>query len=258
MNRTWRLLAAPLFLALACRTTSNVVQSGNDAGNNDGNAEIVARDLAILRKATRPFQNLDSAVAAGYPRTVADCLVHEHHGAMGYHHSNRALADAKVETDRPEILLYERLPNGDYRLNGVEYIVPYRAWSRDSAPPIAFGQKMRREDNLQLWYLHVWAWTENRDGLFANFNPAVRCPDSTKKVFRPSPPESAPHQPANRPTSQPANRPTGQSLASRDGLQRFPARHGLLDFDIHRREALPRGDDSRAVAQERSVGQRGV
>ena len=185
MNRTRRLLlAAPLLLALGCRTTANVVQSGT-------NGDIVAADLAILRHATRPFQNIDSAVAAGYPRTVGACLVHEEHGAMGYHHSNPALADARVEINRPEILLYERLPSGAYRLNGVEYIVPYRAWSRDSVPPVAFGQKMRHEDNLQLWYLHVWAWTENPDGLFANFNPSVQCPDSAKRVFRPNPPISA-------------------------------------------------------------------
>src|SRR4051812_26738137 len=39
-----------------------------------------------------------SAVAAGYPRTVADCLVHEHHGAMGYHHVNRAYLSPTLST----------------------------------------------------------------------------------------------------------------------------------------------------------------
>lgn len=29
-------------------------------------------------------------VAVGYPRTVADCLLDQHHGAMGYHHVNRS------------------------------------------------------------------------------------------------------------------------------------------------------------------------
>jgi hypothetical protein len=141
--------------------------------------------LDALRAATRRFQNLDSAAAAGYVRDVADCVVHEHHGAMGYHHANRALNDAKVETEHPEILLYERTPDGVYRLNGVEYIVPYRAWPRDSIPPIALGQRMKHEDNLQIWYLHVWAWTDNTDGLFADFNPSVQCPASASKVFRP-------------------------------------------------------------------------
>lgn len=141
--------------------------------------------LARLRAATRPFKNLDAAVAAGYVRDVPDCLVHEHHGAMGYHHINRALADATVDVEHPEILLYERLPGGEYRLNGVEFIVPYRAWPRDSTPPVLMGRTLKHEDHLNLWYMHVWAWTENADGLFADFNPAVRCPDSARKVFMP-------------------------------------------------------------------------
>lgn len=145
----------------------------------------VADGLARLREATRPFHSLDSAVAAGYVRDVPDCLVHEHHGAMGYHHVNRALADAKADVEHPEILLYERLPNGDYRLNGVEFIVPYRAWPRDSTPPVLMGQRLKHEDNLNIWYLHVWAWSDNADGLFADFNPAVQCPESARKVFTP-------------------------------------------------------------------------
>src|SRR5687767_7630982 len=72
----------------------------------------VTQSLTRLRDATRPFHTLDSAVASGYPREVRDCLVHEHHGAMGYHHANRGYADAKLELERPEILLYQRMPDG--------------------------------------------------------------------------------------------------------------------------------------------------
>src|SRR4029078_5435859 len=97
-----------------------------------------------LRSATRKFQTLDSAVAAGYPRDVAACLVHEHHGAMGYHHSNPALADAKVDLERPEILLYERMPNGEYRLNGVEFIVPYRPLAPPSVPHTGPGTRVEQ------------------------------------------------------------------------------------------------------------------
>ena len=139
--------------------------------------------ITRLRGATRPYLVLDSAVAAGYAPKVAACLVHEHHGAMGYHHTNPALTDAKVEIERPEILLYERMADGAYRLNGVEYIVPYRAWPRDSAPPMLMGMKMKREDNLKIWFMHAWAWRENADGMFADFNPNVRCP-ADSRVFK--------------------------------------------------------------------------
>ena len=138
-----------------------------------------------LRDATRKFQTLDSAVAAGYPREVRDCLVHEHHGAMGYHHANRGYMDAVLDVARPEILLYERTPAGQYRLNGVEFILPYTQHARDATPPVFMGQTLHREDNLKFWYLHVWAWNENPDGIFANFHSRVTCPDSARKVFTP-------------------------------------------------------------------------
>jgi len=142
--------------------------------------------LARLRAATKPFRtSLDSAVAVGYARDVPNCLVHEHHGAMGFHHVNSTYADAKVEVERPEILLYEKRPNGEYRLNGVEYIVPYRAWPRDSVAPVLMGETLKHEDNLKIWYLHVWAWTDNADGVFADFNPSVECPADNRKIFRP-------------------------------------------------------------------------
>jgi hypothetical protein len=150
-----------------------------------GSEGEVTAGLAQLRAATSSFRTLDSAVAAGYQRDVADCLVHEQHGAMGFHHVNRSYADAKVEINHPEILLYEKLANGQYRLNGVEFIVPYRAWPRDSVAPVLMGQHLKHEDNLNIWYMHVWAWTNNADGVFADFNPAVTCPASNRKVFKP-------------------------------------------------------------------------
>jgi hypothetical protein len=177
MNTTrgsWSIAAA--ILMLGCATTP---RSGSQYDAQ------VTESLTRLREATRPFHVLDSAVAVGYPREVRDCLVHEHHGAMGYHHANRSYADARLEVERPEILLYQRLADGRYRLNGVEFILPYRFWARDSIAPIIMGQKLKREDNLNFWYLHVWAWTENADGLFADFHPDVTCPANASKVFTP-------------------------------------------------------------------------
>jgi hypothetical protein len=149
-------------------------------------------DLARLRAVTQPFQSLDAAVAAGYPRIVVDCFVDAHHGAMGYHHVNRASVDGTADVDHPEILLYEKMPDGSYRLNGVEFIVPYRFWPRDSVPPEVIGQRMKHEDNLNYWYLHVWAWRPNANGMFADFHPDVQCPPGAK-VYVPSS-ESAPPQ----------------------------------------------------------------
>ena len=162
---------ALLYLAAACTRATPVTSMtrGFDAR--------VVNGFERARAATAPFVVLDSAVAAGYPREVRQCLADAHHGAMGFHHVNRGYVDAKVEVERPEILLYERRPDGKYRLNGVEYIIPYRLWSRDSVPPTIMGLNLKREDTLSLWYLHMWIWTENSAGLFADYNPSVRCED---------------------------------------------------------------------------------
>ena len=165
-----------LVLTIAC----------HQRGGPDFQPSAAPPGIGVLEAATRPFQSLDAAVAAGYAATVPNCLVHEHHGAMGYHHTNPKFMDAMVDVSKPEILLYERLESGEYRLNGVEFIVPYRAWPRDSTPPRVLGQVMLQEENLQFWYLHVWVWKPNPDGMFANFHPQVSCPAETRKVFRPS------------------------------------------------------------------------
>ena len=155
------------------------------AGHLAGVEQSARRDIEQLRVATRSYRTLDSAVAAGYVRSVPDCLVHEHHGAMGYHHLNRAYVDDKLEIGRPEILLYERRNDGSMKLNAVEYIIPYARWPRDSTAPVLMGQDLRLEDNLKIWYLHVWAWNENPNGVFADFHPRVSCPNSARKVFTP-------------------------------------------------------------------------
>ena len=162
----------------ACARQSTSIASGYDAQVSSG--------IETLRMATRPFQALDSAVAKGYARDVPTCFVHEHHGAMGYHHMNRAYLDGVVDVERPEILLYQRMADGKYQLNGVEFIVPYRMWPRDSVAPTVMGQLLKHEDNLKYWYLHAWVWNRNPDGLFADFHPNVTCPEQGKKVYTPS------------------------------------------------------------------------
>ena len=176
MAPTARILILALTLAACARATQ---QSPAPTGD-----PRVDRDIERLRDATRPYQNIDAAVAAGYVREVRDCIVHEHHGAMGYHHINRGYLAATPVVERPSFLLYERMPDSSYKLNGAEFIVPYRLYSRDSLPPVLFGQKFHHEDNFNYWYLHVWAWTNNAEGMFANFNPAVTCPPAAAKVYK--------------------------------------------------------------------------
>ncbi|MGH9258350.1 MAG: hypothetical protein ACRD08_00405 [Acidimicrobiales bacterium] len=165
-----------LVLPVGCAGPNQAARSGPAARDLTAAYGVEVRDgVERVRAATARFVSLDSAVAAGYTRDVAQCYADDGHGAMGFHHANRGLWDARIEVERPEILLFER-SGGRYVLNGVEYIVPYSRWPRDSIAPTVMGQALKRSDDLRLWYLHAWIWTENPSGLFADWHPAVRCP----------------------------------------------------------------------------------
>lgn len=138
-----------------------------------GFGEPVDRDVAALRAATAHFRDPGEAVRAGYPAVEA-CIAHPERGAMGLHYTHPGLTDATLEVERPEVLVYERLDDGTLRLNGVEYIVPIADWPR-SEPPRIMGQDLKRASALGIWYLHVWNWTANPSGLFADWNPDVKC-----------------------------------------------------------------------------------
>jgi hypothetical protein len=140
-----------------------------------GYSPDVREGVARVREATNRFHSLDSAVAAGYPRESAQCYANGAEGAMGFHHVNRDYVDARLDLDHPEILIYERLPDGRYVLNGVEFIIPYTRWPADSTAPVLLGQRLKSYDDLRIWSVHMWVWKENPSGLFADWNPAVHC-----------------------------------------------------------------------------------
>jgi len=138
-----------------------------------GFGDAVDRDVARVRAATERFKASNVAVEAGYPRHT-ECVANPPQGAMGFHFQNHALLDTTLEVERPEVLVYEKMPDGAFKLTGVEYLVPIAAWTREEAPTI-MGQKLKRADKLGIWYLHVWIWEPNPSGLFADWNPRVKC-----------------------------------------------------------------------------------
>lgn len=40
-----------------------------------------------------------------------------------------------------------------------------------------FNRDMIRSEALNIWYIHVWAWKRKPLGLFADWNPMVKCVD---------------------------------------------------------------------------------
>lgn len=136
--------------------------------------EPVVRDLIKLRKSLVKYERFDRAVAEGFDTQLTGCMVMPPDGGMGFHYGKASIIDAIPDPSAPEVLLYQPLRGGKKRLVGVEFIVPFDAWT-EPEPPVLYGQVMRPNHTFGLWTLHVWLFKHNRNGLFADWNPAVRC-----------------------------------------------------------------------------------
>jgi hypothetical protein len=139
-----------------------------------GVSRNVARDIARLRAVTARFHDFREAGKAGWTSPVPNCFNNPELGGMGYHFANPALFDSNVEALKPELLLYEPQKNGQMRFVAVEYAVPFAAWTA-SEPPQLYGQSFHRNEQFQLWVLHVWHFRNNPSGIFMDWNPKVSC-----------------------------------------------------------------------------------
>lgn len=139
-----------------------------------GLGEDIDRDVAKIRAATAKFQTTEAAEAAGY-KIATGCVQHQPAGAMGYHYNNESLFDATLDLEHPEVLVYEKRPDGSFQLNGVEFYVPTSAW-KSAEPPRIMGQNLMTAPGLGFWFLHVWVWKRSPSGLFSVWNPDVKCP----------------------------------------------------------------------------------
>lgn len=183
--RTDRVAGCLALLLAASACNRQGAHEGHESGNGESPppaelgaeafGDIVIHNVARIRAATAEFRSLDAAVRAGYGREGGRCIQNQPAGTMGFHHQNEALLDDRIEIERPEILVYERLPDGKYQLNGVEYVVPLSEWPETKDPPTVMGQPLKVARGLKIWYRHVWVWRENPSGLFADWNPLVKC-----------------------------------------------------------------------------------
>jgi hypothetical protein len=145
---------------------------------------LAAKDgglVQAVREATRTFQDVSAATAAGYS-SAGSCVSGPERGAMGVHWPNGALVgDGMLDASKPEILIYEH--KGDrMRLLGVEFIVIAEQWhAANASPPVLMGQHFHfvgspNRYGLPAFYeLHVWAWRENPNGSFVDWHPHVSC-----------------------------------------------------------------------------------
>jgi hypothetical protein len=138
--------------------------------------------ITAVQAATERFRDSRVAEAEGYALQFG-CVSGSDFGAMGLHFVNFAkVADGELDVANPEIVLYEALPNGKLRITGADYLVLADAWdAKNPGPPQMMGQLFHLFDSpnrfgLPPFYtLHVWAWKENPNGAFTNWNPNVSC-----------------------------------------------------------------------------------
>ena len=134
-----------------------------------------------VRKATEKYLDVNNAVGAGYGPAFG-CVTGPDHGAMGIHYVNGPLVgDGKIDLETPEALIYEPV-GGGRKLVGVEYIVDAATWMKNNpAPPQLDGQDFQfvaAPNRFQLpdfFELHVWAWRDNPNGAFVDWNNKVTC-----------------------------------------------------------------------------------
>ena len=138
--------------------------------------------VSAVRDSTARFQDVAQAEAEGYALQFG-CVSGPDSGAMGLHYVNFPLVlDGEIDAARPEIVIYEPLPNGKRQLVGADFLVLADQWNAThSGPPELMGQLFHLFEapnrfGLPPFYtLHVWAWKRNPTGTFVNWHRNVSC-----------------------------------------------------------------------------------
>ena len=140
--------------------------------------------VKAVRDATDRFKNVTSVGGPGEGYELSfGCVSGGDFGAMGLHYVNMSLVgDGEVDVAQPEIVLFEPTSNGGIRITGADYLVLAADWdAKHAGPPQLMGQLFHLFDSpnrfgLPPFYtLHVWAWKDNPNGTFTNWNPDVSC-----------------------------------------------------------------------------------
>jgi len=140
--------------------------------------------VQAVRDATDRFRDVRSVAGPGDGYELQfGCVSGGDFGAMGLHYVNGSLVgDGEIDVNKPEIILFEPTPDGGIKITGVDYLVMKADWdAKHSGPPQLMGQLFHLFDSpnrfgLPPFYtLHVWAWKNNPNGTFVNWNPNVSC-----------------------------------------------------------------------------------
>lgn len=138
--------------------------------------------VQTVREATKQYLDINNATADGYGQFLG-CVSGSDHGAMGVHYINFNLLNGTIDAKHPQALIYEPA-NGQMKLVGVEFIVDQATWlaSHNNVPPVLEGQTFLLIDApnrygvpAPFFELHVWAWRDNPQGNYVDWNNHVTC-----------------------------------------------------------------------------------
>jgi len=138
--------------------------------------------VKTIREVTERFRDVSVAESEGYG-LVFGCVSGGDYGAMGLHFVNFPLVvDGTIDATTPEIVLYEPTSDGRLRITGADFLVLAADWDKThTSAPVLNGQLFHffeapNRFGLPPFYtLHVWAWKDNPNGTFTNWNPRVSC-----------------------------------------------------------------------------------
>jgi hypothetical protein len=161
-------------------TTPLFSQSGTPMDHSAA-AQAPPELVQVVRENTQKYVDVNAAINAGYS-PVLGCVSGPDHGAMGVHYLKASLLNGEVDATQPQALIYEPLGGGKMRLVGVEFIVDAATWGKKNpGPPQLYQQLLQlipspNRYGLDTFYeLHVWAWQENPNGAFVDWNNKVNC-----------------------------------------------------------------------------------
>lgn len=138
--------------------------------------------VQAVRDGTRQYVDVNNATAAGYGPFLG-CVSGTDHGAMGIHYVNPTLlGNLTLDPTQPQALIYEP-SNGKLTLVGVEFILDSATWlaANNNTPPVLDGQVFNfvgapnRFNIPSFFELHVWAWRDNPQGAYVDWNNHVTC-----------------------------------------------------------------------------------
>jgi hypothetical protein len=178
--------ASILHLALLGSLVAAMPLFAADGGATKHSANEPSKSTLVqqVREGTKKYLNVNNAVQAGYGPFLG-CVAGTDHGAMGVHYVNGTLlGNLTLDPSQPQALIYEP-DDGKMTLVGVEFILDSASWlaANNNTPPVLDGQVFNfvgapnRFHIKSFFELHVWAWRDNPQGAFVDWNNYVTCED---------------------------------------------------------------------------------